>query len=249
LDSPSVGIYEDLADFYEELHAGREKDFLFYRALVSDSCVRVLDLACGTGEIASRLASAGATVTGLDASETMLSLAQERHASIRWLLGDMRAFQLVDRFDLVVCGLNSLQHLETDAHLAAALNCVREHLVSDGRFAFDIFNPSNMFLGADRHDVMMRRFFSTVAGRELVLYEDTHYNAATALLHIDWRLVEAVSGRRVAESRSIMRQIFPAGLDALLAAAGFVMEAKYGDFDRTPFAPSSAKQIVVVRRT
>jgi SAM-dependent methyltransferase len=178
----------------------------------------------------------------------MLERARKRHGPVRWLLGDMRAIQLPERFDLAVCGLNSMQHLETEADLAQALNCIRGHLAPGGLFAFDIFNPAEMFMAGPRHNVLMRRFFSKSAGRELALFEDTHYDADRLLLHLNWRIVNPESGQRVAESRATMRQIFPAALDAMIAAAGFVAIEKYGDFERTPFDPGHSKQIVMARR-
>src|SRR4029453_4797317 len=54
---------------------------------------RVLDLACGTGDIAFAVANAGANeVTGLDLTVRMLELAdakQARSKKVRWIAGDM----------------------------------------------------------------------------------------------------------------------------------------------------------------
>lgn len=49
-----------------------------------------LDLACGTGEVSEFLCSFGASVTGLDFSEAMLTRAQTKLAVQGWprLLGD-----------------------------------------------------------------------------------------------------------------------------------------------------------------
>ena len=54
---------------------------------------RILDLACGHGRIASRLAVRGASVTGPDASSHFLELASrgatERATTLEYVLGDM----------------------------------------------------------------------------------------------------------------------------------------------------------------
>ncbi|MCA1682652.1 MAG: class I SAM-dependent methyltransferase [Actinobacteria bacterium] len=68
---------------------------------------RVLDLACGTGNAALLAAKAGASVTGLDASERLVSVAAERgaaeHVHVRWQTGDLHALPFPDgSFELVI---------------------------------------------------------------------------------------------------------------------------------------------------
>jgi len=40
---------------------------------------------------------------------------------------------------------------------------------------------------------------------------------------------------------------FPQELGALLSCAGFTVEEKYGDYDLSPFASTSQKQLIVAR--
>jgi len=67
---------------------------------------QVLDIACGTGEISRVLTSLGASVTGLDFSETMLGLARQKLAGRDWrpVLSDAEAMiQIEDsRFDFAI---------------------------------------------------------------------------------------------------------------------------------------------------
>lgn len=59
---------------------------------------RALDLACGTGDITFQLAARGASVTGLDITTAMLSLARAKPNghSIRWVAGDMTSLPMPD---------------------------------------------------------------------------------------------------------------------------------------------------------
>ncbi|UUP17395.1 class I SAM-dependent methyltransferase [Nitratireductor thuwali] len=67
---------------------------------------QVLDIACGTGEVSRMLCGLGATVTGIDFSETMLARARRKLVGQAWrgLLCDAEALALLPdaHFDLVV---------------------------------------------------------------------------------------------------------------------------------------------------
>jgi len=66
---------------------------------------RVLDAACGTGDLAIIAAKAGATVTGLDFSEAMLERARRKAPQIDWVRGDLLALPFDDdSFDSATVG-------------------------------------------------------------------------------------------------------------------------------------------------
>ncbi|HEY6193502.1 MAG TPA: methyltransferase domain-containing protein, partial [Candidatus Eisenbacteria bacterium] len=63
---------------------------------------RLLDLACGPGELAAAGASRRAHVTGADFSESMLALARQRHPGLEFRLADAQALPYADgSFDAV----------------------------------------------------------------------------------------------------------------------------------------------------
>jgi demethylmenaquinone methyltransferase/2-methoxy-6-polyprenyl-1,4-benzoquinol methylase len=66
---------------------------------------RVLDLACGTGDLSRELARAGLVPVGIDRSGGMLAAARTRGDAARLLRGDALALPLRDgSFDGIVCG-------------------------------------------------------------------------------------------------------------------------------------------------
>jgi len=72
---------------------------------------RVLDLACGTGDLALALAARGARATGLDVTPRMIELARGKRGrrpagpAPAWLVGDMMALPFADEsFDVVTTG-------------------------------------------------------------------------------------------------------------------------------------------------
>jgi demethylmenaquinone methyltransferase / 2-methoxy-6-polyprenyl-1,4-benzoquinol methylase len=66
---------------------------------------RVLDAACGTGDLAIIAAKAGATVTGLDFSEKMLERARRKRPDLDWIHGDLLGLPFEDdTFDAATVG-------------------------------------------------------------------------------------------------------------------------------------------------
>jgi SAM-dependent methyltransferase len=92
-----------------------------FRRYALPASPRILDVGCGTGEIASRLAAElpHATVVGVDVLDGSVALARSRHAALAPRLsfaqGDAYALAFPDAsFDLVVCRhvLQSIPHAE-----------------------------------------------------------------------------------------------------------------------------------------
>ena len=63
----------------------------------------VLDLGCGSGApVALNMAAHGLKVTGIDSSPTLISLCRERLPGHHWIVGDMRAPPVRERYDGVL---------------------------------------------------------------------------------------------------------------------------------------------------
>lgn len=75
----------------------------------------VLDLGCGTGSMTMRLARAGYDMIGVDLSEEMLQIAQEKKEGedfdILYLQQDMCEFELYGTVRAVICVCDSLNYL------------------------------------------------------------------------------------------------------------------------------------------
>jgi demethylmenaquinone methyltransferase/2-methoxy-6-polyprenyl-1,4-benzoquinol methylase len=95
------------------------------RAVVSADD-KVLDLACGTGDLAVEAARAGARVTGLDFSAEMLARARRKAAAIEWIEGDMLALPFADAtFDAATCGFGVRNVSDLEAALREAARVLR----------------------------------------------------------------------------------------------------------------------------
>lgn len=212
---------------------------LIWRLLDVRAGADVLDLACGHGRLANRLAARGANVTGLDLTPMFLDLARAeavaRSVAVDYVLGDMRELPWTERFDIVVSWFTSFGYFDDPGNqlvLAQVAKCLRR----GGRFVMDLNNLTGI----------LRTYQS-----ELVAEVDGN-------LMISRHRLEPVSGRNTVE-RIIMRDgqvrrvrffvrlfAFPELRDWLLRA-GFAEVQAYGDYG-SELRPDSRRMIVVARR-
>ena len=107
--------YGDFSFFYDALmeNADYRARFDYIKGLLADNSVSkgiLLDMACGTGTLSALFAKSGFDVIGVDASENMLSLAQEKKLSENFdalfLCQKMEELDLFGTVDAAVCTLD-----------------------------------------------------------------------------------------------------------------------------------------------
>lgn len=109
----------------------------------------VLDLGCGTGRVALRLAASGHRVQGLDLDPELVAAFNERAGELpaRAGVGDARDFQLGDEYGLVIAPMQLLQLFAGDGERIACLGSVASHLRPGGGLAVAIVED---VFGAER---------------------------------------------------------------------------------------------------
>ena len=210
----------------------------------------ILELACGTGRLLIPMARAGLAVSGVDIVRPMLDCARAKAdaagVALDLVHADMRGVHLERRFAMILIAFNSMLHLATVDDFRALLASVRRHLTPDGVFIFDIFNPSIEILARDPNARTEIRRFEHPEYGEVILEAIADYDAATQVSRGTWHL--SAAGRP--DFRVIpldLRSIFPQELPLLLAAGGFRLEERYGDFDRSRFISASPRQVCICR--
>jgi SAM-dependent methyltransferase len=130
--------------------------------------VEILDVPCGHGRLANRLAARGARVTGLDADASFIERARRdaatRGVDVEYLEGDMRALPWEERFDLVLNWFTSFGYFGDEAD-RAWLREVRKTLKRGGRLVLEMNN----------RDALVRRWLPvTLMERDGDLAVDRH---------------------------------------------------------------------------
>jgi hypothetical protein len=138
---------------------------------------------------------------------------------------------------------HAIQVLLTDDELHAFLAAARRALADGGRLAFETRNP-------------LARAWLTWTPDDVTEIRDRDGNTVRV-----WHEVESVEGEFVTftetyasdawaqpkVSRSTLRFLPAHRLDAFLAEAGFVVDERYGDWDRSLFTPGSPEIITIAR--
>ena len=133
-----------LAVLYDDLDPDRS-DLDAYVAIVEEVAARtVLDVGCGTGCLAVRLAEVGVDVVGLDPASASLAVARGKPHSerVRWVEGDADALQDLElSVDLVVMTGNVAQVFVSDDDWLRTLDAVRSCLRPGGWLVFETRRP------------------------------------------------------------------------------------------------------------
>jgi len=141
-----------LAEIYDLQWAERD-DLDAYVALAGEFGARVvLDIGCGTGTFALRLADAGYEVTGVDPSGESLEIARAKPGAerVRWVHGvasDVPPMQA----DLAAMTANVAQEIVTDEDWDATLRAAFDRLRPGGNLVFETRDPARQaWLNWDR---------------------------------------------------------------------------------------------------
>ena len=139
-----VSPYEKLSQIYDKGWGFfAESYFRLVKELFRESFFghrRILDVACGTGVLALKLAQQGFFVVGLDSSPQMIALAQAKvnsGLSLFFEVQDMKELNVKEPFDLIFCTFDSINYLLSESDIAHFLARVNSALKLSGFFMFD----------------------------------------------------------------------------------------------------------------
>ncbi len=200
-----------------------------------------LEFAVGTGRIALPLSARGIPVHGIELSPDMVEQLHGKTGAdaVPVTVGDMTTTRLPDRFELVYIVANSLMNVTTQEEQLAVFSNAAAHLAPGGHFVIELIVPQ------------LRRVPPSEVARVFTLSSD-HVGIETfddIVGQVAWshHWIE-VKGRLVRHSAPY-RYIWPSELVLMAKLAGFELQDRWGDWDRSPFTDESAKQVAVFVKT
>ncbi|MCD2180818.1 class I SAM-dependent DNA methyltransferase [Rhizobium sp. GN54] len=232
----------DLAGFYD-LENGWGADLDTCRALAADAG-SVLDLGCGTGELAVSLAG-GRRVAGVDPAAAMLDIARAKPgaAAVCFIEGDARAIRLGETFDLIVMTGHAFQVFLTEADQRAVLATIAAHLSPSGRFVFDSRNPAvreweEWVPQASERDLVHDRLGPVTA------WNDAAHDPATGIVTYETHYLVTADGRQLSATSQILFSDRDR-IEALLAESGLTVQRWAGDWQGGDWHPGAPEIIPI----
>jgi len=212
---------------------------LLVKLLELDRPLKILDLACGFGRHANRLAALGYKVTGIDFMPGFLKIAREeaREMGIQvdYRQGDMRQIDFKGEYDRVTLLFTSFGYFE-DAENELVVQKMAQALKPGGLLLLDTMNRDTAMLHLSGDEVIEkdggllinRMSFDTLSGRFLN------------------RRIVIRNGQRKDKPYSI-RMYNAAEIGSMLERAGLV-EFKMLGHDGQPLAANNCRRLVVLAR-
>lgn len=184
--------------------------------------MKILDLACGFGRHASRLAALGYEVTGIDAMAGFLEIAKTQagamNLQINYLQADMRQLESVDEFDAALMIFTTFGYFDDDENFRVLENITRA-LKPGGRLGFDIPNrdatlkvlPPATVIEKEGNLMINRNSFDMLSGR--------------------WHNQRIVIRDGVRKDKPFSVRLYnPSEITALLTRAGLAVTHLYSDW-------------------
>ena len=231
---------DDYLYFSYEVLSGerREKEVNFIvKELNLTEPKRILDLACGWGRHASKLASLGHDLTGVDITEGFLEIAKkeakEMNVNVQYILQDIRDINFNNEFDYAISMSTAFGYFDDDDNLKVLEN-VSKALKKGGLFLLDLTN----------RDSIVRNFLPSVVvekGKDLMI--DIH-----EFDPVEGRLYSRRSVFRngvMKEKPFSIREYTPPEIRDLLERAGLKVLKFFGNYDSSPFNVNSRRMIII----
>jgi SAM-dependent methyltransferase len=132
--------YTQFAPFYDAVMGDRKEATGFLLSLVREyhpNARKVLELACGTGSVLQHFGKRY-ELYGVDLSSNMLAVARKKVPRAILSCQNMVSFRLQQRFDVIFCVYDSINHVLSFSDWKRTLANAHKHLAQPGIFIFDI---------------------------------------------------------------------------------------------------------------
>ncbi len=241
--------YQGLAPVYDYVmrHVDYDEWVAYVQSLFERwdySATRIVDLACGTGNISFELHRLNYEVTGIDLSGDMLRVAEAKggNTGIEFVQRDLCQLAGLGPFDAAVCMYDSFNYLLETEDIDEALMSVETIVRPEGLFIFDICTEHNSL----RYFRDMR---DSEEGPGFAYERHSTYDAETRLqrnhfvIHFDTQdeVLEETHIQRIHPVSTVIERVEASSFELLDLCDGFTFKRGTEDSDRIHFVLRAPK--------
>ncbi len=139
-------IYKNYADVYELMYKSfinYHQEYELYNKLMNLSTGKaILELACGTGNLAPFFLNEGYRYRGLDLNQSMLDIGQLKTPEAIFIKGDMKNFHITQKVDGVLVMARSVSYMDSNEDFINMLTSIHNALNENGVVVFDIIDAT-----------------------------------------------------------------------------------------------------------
>ncbi len=238
----TTGAQAWIADLYD-VYVTTTADIPFFLEELTMTSGPVLELMAGTGRLSLPLAKAGAKLTCVDISGSMLARLRTKLADggleAEVVEADVCQLALPGRsYGLALLPFQSFGELITLEAQQAALERVMAHLQPGGRFVCTMHNPSVRRAMVDGQLRLLGTFTLPEGRGTLLLWSLQQFLPDTSLVRAS-QFYEQYDLEGCLKNKHWLDVHFSlvnrSGFEVLAEASGFRVAALYGSYDRSPF--------------
>jgi len=245
-------IYEaDMAKYYDVMHKYRNygmecqfADKLIQRCF--PNAKRVLDICCGTGEHAIKMAQLGYEVTGVDSSRDMIQLAIKKAkkvgVSVEFKCTDVHDLNIVPEFQAAYCLGYTFNYMTTYPDVVKFFDIIRKALAPNGVLLVDFINGWGLIESIPRDKFVHQHEDATIFH-----FEQASLDKKKRVRHIEfYYLIDRHDGRvKTVFTEEDLRIFFEDEVQMLLSNCGFKHVESFGNYTLDTTA-SDVSDIVIV---
>lgn len=247
-----MGYYNNFSYFYDALtqnvnYKKRTKYLLSLFEKYDKRPTLLLDVACGTGNFSVEFAKNGIDVIGVDKSEGMLALAQEKNDSVDkkvlYLCQSAEKMDLFGTVDGAVCCLDSINHITDKNVLLEAFKKVSLFLEDGCLFIFDV---NTLY---KHKEILGNNSFKITKKGVKCLWTNT-YNDEDKTVKVDLNFAYKTSlfKKEYVTENFLEKAYTDKELKEMLALAGFKVLDVFGEMTNEPPKQNSQRNIYICKK-
>ncbi len=137
------GKMAEIFDAMYKIFINYDEEYLFYNDFVTaNNSKNVLEIGCGTGNLAKRFIQNKTDYLGLDFSQSMINIAQIRNPNGNFVQADMRNFKLNQSFDSTLITGRTTSYLISNEDIHNCFSSVFKNLSQNGFLIFDFIDAN-----------------------------------------------------------------------------------------------------------